>query len=76
MQRRALHPHKTGRAADIAAKAIDLRQKVFALKQLPRFTQRKGGDTARNHDLPVSAVAHACVTGQLLELNISRGLAP
>ena len=73
MQRRALHADKTGRAADVPAKAVDLRQKVFALKKFARVAQGIGGNTALNHDLPVSAFAHARVIGQLFMLDIARG---
>src|SRR5690606_23863448 len=44
MQGRALHADKLRRARDIAAKTVDLSQKIFLLEHLARFAQRQRHD--------------------------------
>ena len=41
VQRRALHADELGRARDVAAEAVDLRQQVLALEDLARLAQRQ-----------------------------------
>jgi hypothetical protein len=41
VQRRTLHADELGRARDIAAETVDLRQQVLALEDLARLAQRQ-----------------------------------
>ena len=66
-------PTNVGGAADIAAKAIDLRQEVFPLEDLARLAQRQGREAARENDPLVAAFRADIRRGDFRGRDLLRG---
>ena len=74
MKRRAFHADKPGGAADIAAKAVDLGQQIFALKDLARLAQGQRRHGATQNDAARGIGLHL-LSGQFAGLDHARAVA-